>query len=247
MTVLTLASLKGGVGKTTAAVTFAHLASESGQRVVLWDLDPQASSTHVLRIGQRPPGGARRLFEHRSAVDRAIVSSQIDRLDVVPADFSLRHLDLELERLGRPRRRIRRVLRSLGERYDLVVVDCPPGIGLSVDAALRASDLLLVPVVPTELPLRGYKLLVAYVAGEKRLADLELFGFVSMVDGHNPRQREVAAELTGQRGILSEAIPVSVAAQRMVTAREPLTKSEPDSPAARAYRKLWAELGERTS
>jgi chromosome partitioning protein len=246
MTVLTLASVKGGVGKTTAATTFAHLAAESGARVLLWDLDPQAAATHVLRIGRRPPGGARRLLDTRRRLERAIVPSSIEGLDVVPADFSLRHLDLELERRGHPRRRVRRALETVSDRYDYAVLDCPPGIGLTVEAALRASDVLVVPIVPTDLPMRGYQLLTAYVAAEKRLRTTKVFGFVSMLDGHKQGQRRVASELFGQgNGILQPAVPLSVAAERMVSARSPVTANEPDSPAAVAYRNVWAGLEAR--
>ncbi len=246
MKTLALASVKGGVGKTTGAVTFAHLAALEGARVLLWDLDPQGAATHVLRIGRRPPGGARRLLDKRGTITKAIVPSTIDGIDVVPADFSLRHLDLELDRMGRPRRRIRRALRVVRDRYDVVILDCPPGIGLAVDAALRATDVLLVPIVPAELPMRGYEMLAAYVAAEKRLKGTEVLGFLSMVDGHKPAHRQNADDLAvGVTAVLEPPVPLSVAAERMVELRRPLTASEPDSPAAIAYRAVWADLTSR--
>ena len=243
MRVITLASAKGGVGKTTAAVGFAHLAAEEGGRVLLWDLDPQAAATHVLRIGRRAPGGARRLVGRRRAIEDAIVTSNVEGVDVVPADFSLRYLDLELERVGRPWRRIRRAVQVVSDRYDYVVLDCPPGIGLTVESALCATDVLVIPIVPTALPRRGYELLTAYVAAEKRLKRTKVYGFVSMVDGHKPEQRAVAEELvSSDNAILRPSIPLSVAAERMVNARAPVTLTEPHSPAAVAYRALWADL-----
>jgi cellulose biosynthesis protein BcsQ len=246
VTVITLASAKGGVGKTTAAVTFAHLAAQGGRRVLLWDLDPQAAATHVLRAVRRPPGGARHLLGRRRALEDAVVPSSVEGVDIVPADFSLRYLDVELERLGRPRRRVRRAVRAIAGRYDDVILDCPPGIGLTVESALRATDALVVPIVPTDLPMRGYELLDAYVAAERRLRGTRVFGFVSMLDGRKDDQCRLAEELiAGRDGVLRPAVPLSVAAERMVTARAPVTATEPRSPAAVAYRGVWSDLEER--
>jgi cellulose biosynthesis protein BcsQ len=246
VTVITLASAKGGVGKTTAAVTFAHLAAGSGRRVLIWDLDPQAAATHVLRVARRAPGGARHLLRRRRAIEAAIVPSTLEGVDIVPADFSLRYLDVELERIGRPRRRIRRALQVVAPRYDDIIQDCPPGIGLTVESALRATDALVVPIVPTDLPMRGYELLSAYVAAERRLRGTQVFGFVSMLDRRKQDQCRLADELTDARdGILRPAVPLSVAAERMVTARAPVTVTEPRSPAAVAYRGVWSDLDAR--
>lgn len=246
MKVMALASVKGGVGKTTAAVNLAHLAAVSGRRVLLWDLDPQGAATHVLRIGRRAPGGARRLVEKRRAIAGAIVESAHPGLDVVPADFSLRHLDLDLDRLGRARRRVARSLETVAADYDLAVVDCPPGISLTVEAVLRATDVLLVPVVPTDLPRRGYEMLTSYVAAERKLRGTIMLGFVSMLDGRRPGQRKVADEIRADtEHFLATAIPLSIAAERMIGTREPITESEPRSPAATAYRRLWDEIAGR--
>jgi len=247
VTVITLASAKGGVGKTTAAITFAHLAAGAGRRVLLWDLDPQAAATHVLRVTRRAPGGARHLLRRRHGIEDALVASTVEGVDVVPADFSLRYLDVELERLGRPRRRIRRALQAVADRYDDVILDCPPGIGLTVESALRATDALVVPIVPTDLPLRGYELLSAYVAAERRLRGTQVYGFVSMLDRRKHDQCRLADELTAlsSDGVLRPAVPLSVAAERMVSSRAPVTATEPRSPAAIAYRGVWSDLEER--
>jgi cellulose biosynthesis protein BcsQ len=115
-----LASIKGGVGKTTAAVTLAHLAAESGRRVLLWDLDPQGAATHVLRIGQRAPGGARRLVEKRRAIERAVVPTRFEGLDVVPADFSMVYwlLDLAVQYDGVTPDLVRQAAEKLGVQYE---------------------------------------------------------------------------------------------------------------------------------
>jgi chromosome partitioning protein len=247
VTVITLASAKGGVGKTTAAVTFAHLAAGNGRRVLLWDLDPQAAATHVLRVVRRTPGGARHLLARRRGIEDAVTTTTLEGVDIVPGDFSLRYLDIELERLGRPRRRIRRALRALADRYDDVILDCPPGISLTVESALRATDALVVPIVPTALPIRGYELLSAYVAAERRLRGTGVYGFVSMLDRRKHEQCRLADELTALStdGVLRPAVPLSVAAERMVTARAPVTVTEPRSPAAVAYRGVWSDLEAR--
>ena len=216
MKVVTLASVKGGVGKTTAAVNLARVAAEQKQRVLLWDLDPQGAATFALRIGARAPGGARRLFEKRSAIDNAVVPSSVRGLDVVPADFSLRHLDLELSTLGKPRRRVDRSLATLADRYDVAFLDCPPGITLAIESALRATDVLLVPIVPSELPLRGFDLLSSYVAAEKPLRKVQVLGFPSMVDRRKKSHRELSEQLMADRpAVLPAAVPLAVAIERI--------------------------------
>ena len=130
MKVIAVYNMKGGVGKTTAAVNLAYLASAGGQRVLLWDLDPQAASSFALRIKPRVDGFSRRSLERGAELAAAIKETDYANLDLLPADFAYRKLDRLLHDLGKPHRVVRQLLETLGRDYDTVVLDCPAGFSL---------------------------------------------------------------------------------------------------------------------
>ena len=175
-----LFSIKGGVGKTAAAVNLAHLAARGGARTLLWDLDPQGAASFYLRVRPKLAGGSKRLLKRKNRLGEAIKASDFAGLDLIPADFSLRSLVLELNDLDNPLARLRRLLRPLRDDYDLVFVDCAPGVSLVSDAVMRASDLVLVPTIPTTLSLRTYTQLRAHAKAKS--LDAEIIPFFSMAD-----------------------------------------------------------------
>jgi cellulose biosynthesis protein BcsQ len=245
MRVVALSSIKGGVGKTTAAVNFAHLAAARGERVLLWDLDPQGAATYTLGVGSRVAGGARRLVGKSKRLSRSVVRTAHEGLDMVPADFSLRYLDLELSRLQNPQRRIARMLQHVSHRYDYVFLDCPPGITLTVEGAVRASDVVMVPVVPAGLPMRSFEQLASYFQADKQLRGVELLAFLSMVDRRKRAHREMSERLPQERSeMMDQWIPASVHVEAMADDRAPIIASHPRSRAATSYCDLFAALDE---
>lgn len=246
MRVVAVTSIKGGVGKTTAAVMLAHLAAAQGDSTLLWDLDPQGSATYILGIGKRVQGGSRRLFGSSKAGDvliDSIAPTDFENLDLVPADFSLRSADLALAAQRKPRRAVRKLVERVADDYDYLFIDCPPGIGLSIDSALRASDLAIVPVVPAVLPMRCYDQLSAYMAGDKRLRDVRTTAFMSMVDRRKKTHAEMSTQLPREReDMMTAVIPNSAEVERMAQHREPVLVYAPESPAARAFADLWVEV-----
>lgn len=246
MRVIALSSIKGGVGKTSAAINLARLAAADGCRTLLWDLDPQGATTYTLDIAARVAGGARQLVRAADALSGTPVPSAWPDLDVVPADFSLRYLDLELADRGKPRRQISRMLESLEPEYDIAFLDCPPGITLAIDSALRATDLVLVPVIPAALPMRSFDQLAAYMRADKRLRSVMIAGFLSMVDLRKRVHRSMVEELRAERSeLMSNWTPYSVDIEEMALDRSPVVDARPSTAAAEAYRKLYHELDTR--
>ncbi|MBV9002333.1 MAG: AAA family ATPase, partial [Solirubrobacterales bacterium] len=123
--VLASYNIKGGVGKTSAAVNLAYLAARDGATTLLWDLDPQGASTYLLRVRPKVKGGGRRLVRGKTDATARIKGTDYERLDLLPADFSYRHMDLHLDAAKRPTRRLARVLAPLAPDYDYVFLDCP--------------------------------------------------------------------------------------------------------------------------
>ena len=131
MKVVATYNIKGGVGKTATAVNLAYEATRAGNRVLLWDLDPQCAATFFFRIKPTVKGGAKRLIESNGSLAAHIRATDHLGLDLVPADFSMRNLDLHLDTRKRPTRRITTLLEPLADQYDIAILDCPPGITLT--------------------------------------------------------------------------------------------------------------------
>jgi chromosome partitioning protein len=241
MKVLATASIKGGVGKTATAVNVAAEATRDGVRVLLWDLDPQGSATYLLRAEHRlAGGGVRGLVGTKAELAPHVRATSVTGLYVVPSDLSLRYLDRHLDDAGKPRRRIGALLAPLSDTYDLVVLDCPPGASLGIESALRATDLLLVPVVPTTLAVLTLAQLQEVIAARQRRP--QLLAHVSMLDRRKTLQRETAEELAQRDDVLTTVVPNTTAVERMGPERAPVRSFAPRSPATAAYEELWREL-----
>ena len=244
MRVLATYSIKGGVGKTAAAVNLAFLASQQGARTLVWDLDPQGAATYLFRVKPKVKGGISAVVRKRRELDDVIKGSDHVGLDLIPADFSYRYLDLVLDREKRPTRRLARLIAGLDGQYDLVVLDCPPGASLASEGVVEAADALLVPVVPTPLSLRTLDQLGAFLGVID--ADAMVVPFLSMVDLRKGLHRDISSRLRGDRPeLLETAIPISADVERMSVCRAPVFTSAPRSPAAQSFRELWREIGRR--
>jgi len=245
MKVLATYNIKGGVGKTAAAVNLAHLAADTGSRVLLWDLDPQAAASYLLRIRPRVKGGGAALIKGSRELDAAIKGTDYDRLDLLPADFTFRHLDLMLDATKKPARRLARLLRPLSSDYDLVFLDCPPGISLLSESVLHAADTVLVPLIPTTLSVRTLDQLTDFVAGIDGRRP-QVFAFCSMIDRRKRLHRQIAESLPAERNdIATTAIPALSLIEQMAVRRAPVTAFAPRSAAARSYAGLWDEVRAR--
>ena len=133
-------SIKGGVGKTAAAVNLSYAATLRGTRTLLWDLDPQGAASFYLRARPGLEGGVRVLVDRATDLGWHARPTEFDNLSLLPADFSFRRLDLELDATKKPRKQLARRLEPLAERYDLVLIDCPPSVSLVSATPARCSD-----------------------------------------------------------------------------------------------------------
>jgi cellulose biosynthesis protein BcsQ len=227
-------SVKGGVGKTTTAVNLAYLASLSGWRALLWDLDPQGATSHVLRVVPTSENGASR----PAAAD--VWATDYDRLDVVrnavrPGDDA-RMVDAVLAH----------AYAALAPWYDVVIFDCAAGIDDAAKHAVTIADVVLVPLLPSPLGVRTLEPLEQFIA-RQREAPLVL-PFFSMVDRRRAVHRATVEAMQLERpNTLSAQIVNAAIVERMGTRLEPVVRSAPDSGVAAGYRALWDELLSRAT
>lgn len=236
MTILAVAAAKGGVGKTTTAVTLAHLATLGGARVLLWDLDPQGAASWCLRVAAPKGLDAERLLDRREGLDDLVRESLEPGLDVIPASPKTRHLESELDDAKKSKRRLRTLLDPVAGRYDLVVLDTPPGLSVLAEAVARAADALVVPVVPAPLALRALDQLHE-VLGD---AAPPVLPFWNLVDLRRRLHRELIE--SKPEGFLHSVVPAAAEVERIAVERAPLVRVAPHGRATKAFVELFREV-----
>ena len=244
MKVLATYSIKGGVGKTTSAVNLAFEAARAGARVLVWDLDPQGAASFYFRVRARVKGGTERLMGAKGELAGHVRATDLAGVHLVPADFSLRHLDLHLDATKRPTERLAALVSGLEDQYDVAFLDCPPSISLASESVFEAVGSLLVPVVPTTLSARTLEQLAGFLAGLPGAPGL--LPHFTMVDRRKRLHREMLQTLAASwPTFLTTPIPTASAVERMGVERAPVATFAPTAAATRAFRDLWAELAVR--
>jgi cellulose biosynthesis protein BcsQ len=245
MHILGVYNIKGGVGKTATAVNLAYLAASQGYRTLIWDLDPQAAATYYFRIKPKVKGSKKRMIKGKLDLDDVVKATDFDHLDMLPADFSYRNMDLQLEEAKNPTKQLLKLLRPLSQAYDYVFLDCPPSISLVSENIFRAAEGLLLPLIPTTLSLRTYQQLLDFLQGH-RITGLELMPFFSMVDRRKRMHLDVMKSLPDRYGELLKAqIPYASDVEKMGLHRMPVQAFAPKSVAANCYQALWQEMQRR--
>ena len=243
MRVVAVAGAKGGVGKTAAAVNLAILSARSGHRTLLWDLDPQGAATHCYRAQAKVKGGATRLLGGKRDLAAFIRATEYQRLDLLPADPSFRVVDTVLSTRRWPERVLRKLLRPLDRKYDVVILDCAPGLGIVTESVIAASDLILAPIIPAPLAVRSLDQLEEFTHAHR--PGLPFLAFLSMLDERKVLHRQLVSQVRGDRRFALAAVPSSSSVERMGLEQIPAVLASPNNLAAVAYRRLWAEVEER--
>jgi cellulose biosynthesis protein BcsQ len=235
MKVVATYNIKGGVGKTSTAVNVGYLAARDGMRTLIWDLDPQGSATYLFRVKPKIKGGGKALVEGRRTLDEAIKGTDYDQLDLMPADFSYRNLDLDLDSTKRPTDRLRRLVAPLQDEYDLVILDCPPSVSLVSENVIHACDVLLVPLIPAMLSVRTFDQLIDFVDGMPGRKP-RVMAFLSMVDLRKKAHREFTERLPTSASVVAEAIPNRAVIEQMAQQRAPVLEFRAAQPRDRRLR-----------
>ncbi|MFM9851507.1 MAG: ParA family protein [Sphingomonadaceae bacterium] len=229
-------SLKGGVGKTSMAVNIAWSAAiQSSRRTLLWDLDPQSAASFLLSSGPMAKGNAQSVFAKDVSPDKLIRATATERLDLLAADTSLRGLDHFFYALDK-KKRLAKLISDLEKRYDRIILDCPPGLTETSEQVMRASDLIIVPVIPSPLARRALDEVMAHLDREHK-GHAPVLPVFSMVD----RRR-----LVHRAAIDAEpswpVIPMGSAVEQMAVRRAPIGDFAARTPAGAAFSTLWTGI-----
>ena len=240
MVTIAFYNLKGGVGKTAAAVNCAYLSAADGNKTVLWDLDPQGAASFYLHAKATEKNAGKKLFAGDADLKECLVDSTFQNLWVIPADISARNADLILDEHKQSRKKLKSMLNGL-KGIDVVILDCPPGISLLHENVFNAADYILMPNIPTTLSIKSYETVVEYFK-ENDLDKSKIKCFFSMVDHRKTLHHETINTFYNNKLFFKNYIPYLSDIEKMGIHRQPLFEFANSSYAAQCYRDLWAEI-----
>ena len=252
--IVALANQKGGVGKTTTAISLGAALAEKGRRVLLVDFDPQGGC--ALGLGIEPGDLERSVYD--SLLDRAVaaedvvVPTRIDGLDLLPSNIDLSAAELMLVQEVAREQSLARMLRPLRSRYDFILVDCPPSLGLLTINALTAADGVIVPLECEYYALRGMALLMDSIerVRDRLNPELKVDGILAtMFDGRTLHAREVLERVREAFGpvLFETMIRKTIRFAEAPVAGEPILTYAPASNGSASYRALAQEVIDRVS
>ena len=246
MRTIAITNQKGGSGKTTTAVNIAACLAEQGQRVLLVDLDPQASASSWLNVTSTGRGLTDIFTEDGVSLDGLVMVSSITGLEIIPASPFL--LGVERSVAGEPGAEtiLRRAVEQLPNRFDWLIVDCPPSLGLLTLSAFVAADELVVPVEAHVMALSGLAGLIQTVdrVRDRLRPELHVGAIVPCRVSRTRLAREVVEHLREQFGTLvtKTVIRENIRVAEAPSWHQPITTYAPDSHGASDYRAVSDEL-----
>ena len=241
--VIAVSNQKGGVGKTTSTLNLGVALTELGMKVLMIDLDPQASLT--ISIGLEPENLKKTIYNalvEEEDIKKLILFDEL--LYFVPSTIDLSAAEMELvSEVGREFK-LKEALEPVKDEFDYILIDCPPSLGLLTINALVACDVVIVPMAPEYLALRGFNLLEKTMTKVKKLnKKLTLMGIlITLYDNRTTHHKDVVAELKKSYPVFNSMIKKSIRFPDAVLAGQPIMTYDPKFDGAVSYQKLAKEV-----
>jgi len=251
--VIAIVNQKGGVGKTTTAVNLAAALALEGHSALLIDMDPQCSATSGLGVRLAPEEASTyEVVLGQASIENAVRKTMLPGLQVIGASQDLIGAEIELVNVERREERLRDAIAALRWRYEFVVIDCPPSLGLVTLNALTAADSLLIPLQCEYYALEGLTALLSTVGlvRERLNRELEIEGLLlTMYDGRNTLCRQVAEDVKQHfpDKVFEAVVPRNVRLSESPSHGLPALLYDPTSKGAIAYAELAKEVAARKS
>lgn len=250
--VVSMCNQKGGVGKTTSTINLGAALAEYGRKVLLVDLDPQGALSAGLGVPHYELAHTvhNLMIEPRVGIEEVLIHTRVDGLDLIPSNIDLSAAEIQLvNEVGREQT-LGRALRPVLDRYDYVLIDCQPSLGLLTVNALACSDGVIIPTECEYFSLRGLALLTDTVekVRERLNPKLEISGIVvTRYDNRTVNAREVMARVLERFGdlLFDTVIARTIRFPETSVAGEPIINWAPKSGGAQAYRALAREVIDR--
>lgn len=245
MTVLAIYNQKGGVGKTAATVNLAYLSALEGKKTLLWDLDPQGAAGFYFQTASTLKNEAKKLLSNEMDLADAIQESGYEHLDLIASDISARNSDVILSELKQGKRRLKSALTPIKNEYDVVILDCPPGLSIIHDHIFTAADWVLIPNIPSTLSIRSYESVLEHFRNNNIDAS-KIRGFFNMVDHRKNLHNEITNDFHRNKSFFKNYIPYLSDVEKMGTQLAPVATFANSSYAAQCFRDLWKEIKKTT-
>ena len=245
--IISIANQKGGVGKTTTSVSLSAILAKKGKKILMIDMDPQGNGTSGLGIDKNVKFSVYDVIIDDVEIENTIKKTEIENLDVCPSNINLAGAEVELVDMEEREQRLKSKLDKIKEKYDYIIIDCPPSLGLVTLNAFTASDSVLIPVQCEYYALEGLGQLIKTINLVKKHLNKSLYiegALLTMYDARTNLSNQVVKEVKRyfEDKVYKVVIPRNVKLSEAPSYGMPITLYDKRSKGAKCYEKLAKEF-----